>query len=39
MAYRNLGRANAMAILTVIGIFVVLVPYLVRTYRDQIEER
>jgi multiple sugar transport system permease protein len=39
MAYHNLGRANAMAILTVIGIFVVLVPYLVRTYRDQIEER
>ena len=39
MAYRNLGRANAMAILTVIGIFLVLVPYLVRTYREQIEER
>lgn len=39
MAYRNLGRANAMAIVTVIGIFVVLIPYLIRTYRDQIEER
>lgn len=39
MAYRNLGRANAMAIITVIGIFVVLIPYLVRTYHDQLEER
>ena len=39
MAYRNLGRANAMAILTVIAIFIVLIPYLVMTYRDQIEER
>jgi multiple sugar transport system permease protein len=39
MSYGNLGRANAMAILTVIGIFVVLVPYLIRTYHDQIEER
>lgn len=39
IAYRNLGRANAMAILTVIGIFVVLIPYLVMTYRDQLEER
>lgn len=39
MAYRNLGRANAMAILTVIGIFIVLIPYLRMTYKDQIEER
>ena len=39
MAYGNLGRANAMAILTVVGIFVVLIPYLVRTYKDQLEER
>ena len=39
MAYHNLGKANAMAILTVIGIFVVLIPYLVMTYRDQLEER
>ncbi len=35
----RLGLANAMAVLTVIGIFVVLVPFLIRTYRDQIEER
>ncbi|MFN8484295.1 MAG: sugar ABC transporter permease [Anaerolineae bacterium] len=39
MAYGNLGRANAMAILTVIGIFIVLIPYLVITYRDQMQER
>jgi hypothetical protein len=39
MAYRNLGRANAMAILTVVGIFIILIPYLVMTYRDQIAER
>jgi len=39
VAYRNLGRANAMAIVTVIGIFVVLIPYLIRTYKDQIQER
>lgn len=39
MKYGNLGRANAMAVLTVIGIFVVLIPYLIRTYHDQLEER
>lgn len=39
MSYGNLGLGNAMAILTVIGIFIVLIPYLVRTYHDQIEER
>ena len=39
MKYGNLGRANAMAVLTVIGIFVVLIPYLNRTYHDQLEER
>jgi len=36
---RRLGLANAMAVLTVIGILVVLIPFLIRTYRDQIEER
>ena len=39
MAYRNLGKANAMAILTVVGIFIILIPYLIMTYRDQIAER
>jgi len=36
---RRLGLANAMAVLTVIGILVVLIPFLIRTYSDQIEER
>lgn len=39
MSVRQLGKANAMAILTVIMILVILIPYLVRTYRDQMEER
>lgn len=36
---RRLGKANAMAILTVIGIMVVLIPNLIQSYREQIEER
>jgi multiple sugar transport system permease protein len=32
---QNLGRAGAVSILMVIGIFVVLVPFLVRTWREQ----
>ena len=36
---QRLGKANAMAILTVIGIMVVLIPNLVQAYRQQIEER
>jgi ABC-type sugar transport system permease subunit len=39
MSFGQLGKANAMAVLTVIGIFVVLVPFLVTTYRQQTEER
>ena len=39
MSVQRLGKANAMAILTVIMILVVLVPFLIRTYRDQMEER
>lgn len=35
----QLGRANAISILTVIGIFVVLIPFLYRSYKDQIAER
>ena len=34
----RLGLANAMSVLTVIGIFVVLIPFLVMTYREQLEE-
>jgi ABC-type sugar transport system permease subunit len=37
LSFGRLGKANAMSILTVIGIFVVLVPFLVMTYRDQLE--
>jgi N,N'-diacetylchitobiose transport system permease protein len=39
MELHQLGKANAMAVLTVIGIMVVLIPFLYRTYRHQIEER
>lgn len=35
----RVGKGNAIAILTVIGIFVVLVPFLRMSYRDQIAER
>ena len=35
----RVGKGNAMSILTVIGIFVVLIPFLYRSYKDQIEER
>ncbi len=36
--FRRWGKANAMSILTVLGIFVVLIPFLVMTYRHQLEE-
>jgi ABC-type sugar transport system permease subunit len=35
----RLGKANAMAILTIIGVFVILIPFLITTYREQIAER
>lgn len=35
----QLGRANAISMLTVVGIFVVLIPFLYRSYKDQIAER
>ncbi len=38
MSFGRLGKANAMSVLTVIGIFVVLIPFLVLTYREQLEE-
>ena len=38
MSFGRLGKANAMSVLTVIGIFVVLIPFLVMTYREQMEE-
>jgi multiple sugar transport system permease protein len=36
---QRLGKANAMAILTVVGIMIVLIPNLIQAYRQQIEER
>jgi ABC-type sugar transport system permease subunit len=36
---QRLGKANGMAILTVIGIMVILIPNLIQSYREQIEER
>ena len=38
MNFGRLGKANAMSVLTVIGIFVVLIPFLAMTYREQMEE-
>ncbi len=35
----RLGKGNAIAVLTVIGVFVVLIPFLVRSYKDQVAER
>jgi len=36
---QRLGKANAMAVLTVIGIMIILIPSLIRSYREQVEER
>lgn len=36
---QRLGKANAMAVLTVIGIMIILIPNLIQTYRQQVEER
>jgi len=38
LSFGRLGKANAMSVLTVLGIFVVLIPFLVMTYREQTEE-
>ncbi|NWF71059.1 MAG: sugar ABC transporter permease [Chloroflexi bacterium] len=37
--FQNLGRANAMSVLTVIGILIILIPFLYMTYKQQREER
>ena len=36
---QRLGKANAMAVLTVLGIMIILIPNLIQTYRQQVEER
>lgn len=37
--FQQLGRANAMSVLTVVGIFVILIPFLYMTYKQQTEDR
>ena len=39
LSVQRLGKGNAMAVLTVIGVLVVLIPFLYRSYKEQIEER
>ena len=39
MSVQRLGKANAMSVITVVMILVVLVPFLLRTYKEQTEER
>ena len=36
---QRLGKANAMAVLTVIGIMIILIPNLIQSYKEQIKER
>ena len=36
---QRLGKANAMAVLTVIGIMIFLIPNLIQSYKEQMEER
>jgi ABC-type sugar transport system permease subunit len=36
---QRLGKANAMAVLTVVGIMIILIPNLIQSYREQVEER
>ncbi len=35
----RLGKGNAIAVITVLGIFVVLIPFLWRSYKEQVSER
>lgn len=39
MTVQRLDKANAMAVITVIGIMIVLIPNLIQAYRQQVEER
>ncbi|MCA9906492.1 MAG: sugar ABC transporter permease, partial [Anaerolineae bacterium] len=39
VSFQQLGRANAMSVLTVIGIFIILIPFLYMTYKQQRESR
>lgn len=35
----RVGKGNALALLTVLGVMVVLIPFLIKSYREQIEDR
>ncbi len=39
VSLQRLGKANAMALLTVVGIMIVLIPNLIMSYREQVEAR
>ncbi|MEM7028305.1 MAG: sugar ABC transporter permease [Chloroflexota bacterium] len=39
ISVQRLGKGNAMAVLTVIGVMIVLIPNLIQSYKEQIEER
>jgi ABC-type sugar transport system permease subunit len=36
---QRLGKANAMSVLTIVGIMIVLIPNLIQSYKQQVEER
>ena len=36
---QRLGKADAMAVLTVVGIMVILIPNLIQSYKEQMRER
>jgi ABC-type sugar transport system permease subunit len=39
MTVQRLGKADAMAALTVVGVMIVLIPNLIQTYKEQMQER
>ena len=39
MTVQRLGKADAMAVLTVVGIMIILIPSLIQTYKEQMRER
>lgn len=39
LSYNRIGKGNAIAVLTLIGIIFVLVPFLINTYKEQVEAR
>lgn len=39
ISVQRLGKANAMAVLTVVGVMIFLIPNLIQSYKQQIEER